>query len=262
MEIDHDVLKEFKWFIYERESIRDHKDNGDPKPWTDDPILQKYKFTNIWRQDDRVTKIIISRALRESVMNKAPWQDVVLNIFIMRIVNNVDGIKDLPWYNIQEPVRIPQHIKFGDAFIVLPHLPKGIKKYSELGIMADWLRSRLLESPCVPATTKGLHDLIRMKRIEGLILYEITCDFWQLFGRQEDYVNIGGGALPALIWLFPHEHKFGVEHIKMLLDSLDALCHPIYGKMTLRCVEGALCEFRKYKNLKSNPDARKRYYAR
>jgi hypothetical protein len=32
-----------------------NREAGKPKPWTNDPILQQYKFTNIFREDDRVT---------------------------------------------------------------------------------------------------------------------------------------------------------------------------------------------------------------
>ncbi len=52
---DKDLL--FYW-ISERDSIRVKKEAGLPKPWTDDPILQKFKFCNVRREDDRVTKWI------------------------------------------------------------------------------------------------------------------------------------------------------------------------------------------------------------
>ena len=45
----------FFYWIKERESIRRKKEAGLPKPWTTDPIFQKYKFTNVRREDDKVT---------------------------------------------------------------------------------------------------------------------------------------------------------------------------------------------------------------
>ena len=47
---------EFYNFINERESLRLRKEAGEPWPWTDDPILQEYKFTNVKRAHDRTTK--------------------------------------------------------------------------------------------------------------------------------------------------------------------------------------------------------------
>ena len=35
------------YFIWEREAIRLARENGHSAPWTKDPVLAKYKFTNI-----------------------------------------------------------------------------------------------------------------------------------------------------------------------------------------------------------------------
>lgn len=52
------VANYFEW-INERHMIYLRKEvDGDPFPWTDDPILQEYKFTNVFRELDRVTKWI------------------------------------------------------------------------------------------------------------------------------------------------------------------------------------------------------------
>lgn len=48
----------FFYWLTERDSIRQKKEAGLPKPWTTDPILQKYKFCNVRREDDTVTKWI------------------------------------------------------------------------------------------------------------------------------------------------------------------------------------------------------------
>lgn len=45
-------------WVTERESIRLKREAGLPRPWTDDPILQTYRFCNVRREDDRVTRWI------------------------------------------------------------------------------------------------------------------------------------------------------------------------------------------------------------
>lgn len=45
-------------FIVERESVRKRREAGEPRPWTSDPILQTYRFCNVHREDDEVTKWI------------------------------------------------------------------------------------------------------------------------------------------------------------------------------------------------------------
>jgi hypothetical protein len=56
-----DLTKDQQTFLYwikERESIRFKKEAGEPKPWTKNAILQKFKFCNVHREDDTVSKWI------------------------------------------------------------------------------------------------------------------------------------------------------------------------------------------------------------
>lgn len=52
-------LKIFVDFIREREAIRIRKEAGQPAPWTTDPILAKYRFCNVRRRDDRVSRWLL-----------------------------------------------------------------------------------------------------------------------------------------------------------------------------------------------------------
>lgn len=50
-------------WVAAREALRKKKESGAPLPWTDDLILQQYRFCNVRRKDDRV-----SRWLRQHVL--------------------------------------------------------------------------------------------------------------------------------------------------------------------------------------------------
>lgn len=52
------------YWVREREAIRRKREAGRPAPWTRDPILQTYRFCNVHRADDRV-----SRWLRANVLS-------------------------------------------------------------------------------------------------------------------------------------------------------------------------------------------------
>ena len=47
------------YFASERQQIFEKRLAGQPAPWTDDPILQKYKFCNVFRAADRVSQYMI-----------------------------------------------------------------------------------------------------------------------------------------------------------------------------------------------------------
>lgn len=52
-------LAPFTYWVQERERIRERRANGTPGPWTADPILAKYRFCNVRRADDRVTRWLV-----------------------------------------------------------------------------------------------------------------------------------------------------------------------------------------------------------
>ena len=54
-----DPVSAFFDFCRERENIRLEREMGSPKPWTDDPIFQKGRFLNVFREDDRGSKAIL-----------------------------------------------------------------------------------------------------------------------------------------------------------------------------------------------------------
>lgn len=53
--MDHHAITAF---AIERHSIYLRRTQGNPRPWTEDPILRFFKFTNIYRELDRTTKWI------------------------------------------------------------------------------------------------------------------------------------------------------------------------------------------------------------
>lgn len=54
------------YWVKERESVRKKKEAGLPPPWSGDPIFQTYRFCNIRRRDDRVSRWLIQNVLTET----------------------------------------------------------------------------------------------------------------------------------------------------------------------------------------------------
>lgn len=58
-----DISPLMRW-VWEREQIRKKRARGEPPPWTEDPILQKYRFCNVRRRDDRVSQWMLTNVLQ------------------------------------------------------------------------------------------------------------------------------------------------------------------------------------------------------
>lgn len=52
-------IERLTYFIKERESVRLKKEAKLPKPWTDNVVLQKYRFCNVRRMDDKVSQWLL-----------------------------------------------------------------------------------------------------------------------------------------------------------------------------------------------------------
>lgn len=76
-------LPSLLYFIWEREVIRIVKERGGEKPYTKDPVLQKYKFTNIRRRDDRVSRWVIEHLIKPREHNPHLW----FTLLIARLIN-------------------------------------------------------------------------------------------------------------------------------------------------------------------------------
>lgn len=71
------------YFVWEREAIRIARENGHKRPWTKDPVFDKYKFTNIHRIDDRVSVWIVENLIK-------PYEDrddLWFTLLIARLLN-------------------------------------------------------------------------------------------------------------------------------------------------------------------------------
>ena len=81
-----DPVEQFFVFMLERQNIYLKKMRGDPHPLTEDSILQKYKFTNVYREQDRTTLW-----MRENVRNKFIGKpEVFLATVVFRWFNKID----------------------------------------------------------------------------------------------------------------------------------------------------------------------------
>jgi hypothetical protein len=89
--------KELEHFIKERYAIYLKRQAGKPKPWTKDPILQQYRFCNIYRELDVVTQWI-AKNWREP---HADDPDLWFSMYVARIFNKPETLQAVgypaPW---------------------------------------------------------------------------------------------------------------------------------------------------------------------
>jgi hypothetical protein len=89
--------KELLHWIKERYAIKQKRDAGLPKPWTKDPILLAYRFCNVHREDDVVTRWITTNWRAPHADDPDFW----FAAYVSRIFNRPDTLAAIsypgPW---------------------------------------------------------------------------------------------------------------------------------------------------------------------
>lgn len=112
LEIADPVRAFFDWCI-EREAIRIRREAGQPPPWSQDPVFQKGRFLNVFREDDKGTKAVLRFAepVKEShadlihALFFARWcnRDTTLNALDPGILKSPAELRHALLHKVQQP---------------------------------------------------------------------------------------------------------------------------------------------------------------
>jgi hypothetical protein len=93
----------FEWCI-ERDRIRRKREAGEPPPWTQDPVLQKGRFLNVFREHDKGTKAVLRFAdpVKDSV------SDLIHALFFARWCNQYPTLTALDPGILKTPSKLRQ----------------------------------------------------------------------------------------------------------------------------------------------------------
>lgn len=281
----------FWWFLNERHAIWTRRNAGAPKPWTDDPILQQYKFTNVFRELDKTT-IWCDENIRKPLANDPEL--LLFNVALFRQTGAAEG-----WQGIVRKFDAEKHAAkyvaaqvrglktFTAAYMVTGMFPgaKGNNKVVSLfkyALQPVWDDRKKLVKLC--QETKSLQALTEaLSKYIGwggnhFMAYEVACDLLYtplLRGAidQHTWANPGPGAQRGLSRLYGGKVDNGrgassrpkaqcVEEMQGLLAQapkraskqvLNFTFRGLPAKMFLdmRMCEGWCCEFDKIERVRN-----------
>jgi hypothetical protein len=85
------------WLAAERQEIFLKRVGAEPAPWTDDPILRRFKFCNTFRAADRVSQYLIREVIYGPQGQNLDPEDVFLRIVLFRLFS-----KESTWEALEE----------------------------------------------------------------------------------------------------------------------------------------------------------------
>lgn len=81
------VFDAFWTFAAERQSIFLGRQSNPEPPWTADPILSSFKFTNVYRASDRVSQFLIRNVIYSGDYDQ---RDVIFRILLFKLFNKIE----------------------------------------------------------------------------------------------------------------------------------------------------------------------------
>jgi len=264
------------YWVREREAIRLRREtSGNPSSWTEDYILQTYRFCNVRREDDRVTQWVREHIRQRFGLHPNLW----LMLCIARQINWPDTLAELiasddAWPRLHEhfvpsamttvlSARKARGIKVytGAYTISAPHAPGSDKgQYVAETVIGDLWRRRGEFADWDGASLQGVHA--RLMKSPGwgpFMAYQAVVDmrFTRLLDRAPDvstWAAAGPGTLRGLNRAHGRPAKAPLPQAQALLEMLEIhrLAPSCTGvQMDLSDVPNILCEYDKYERVKN-----------
>ena len=281
------MFDEFFNFIYNRQLIWYKRFNlKESPPWTSDPVLQRYKIINIYRELDRCTLYILQKL--KHVKNR---EKLLINVIFYRFFNQDQLYENLevePFDKIPKRKILESFSKrksegktiFSNAYLISSG-KKGQPKHVSIieSLERIDLKKTIEEIDASKTPREALEVLQKISMIGPFLACEVWTDlsyfkFFKQGWNDNDFVNIGPGAKWGLEIIFEKKlsKKEQEEKLLLLYRLQKEYLNNIKWKkisyknafsnspfLSITNIEGSLCEFRKYWRIRSGKGKR-RYF--
>lgn len=255
-------LDRFAYWINERSRIQILRRRTLTPPWTQDPILQRFKFCNVHREHDRVTTWVRKNWRDTHYDDPMAW----FSMGVARLINWPDSLAELgypvPWD--------PEHVRavlqrrkasgaqvFTGAYMITNAGMKASKVDTVVHLLSNL--HRLQEPPVLGDTLQAAHAKLRAADCAGMgsfiaaqvvadakhmLLLRTAPDWW-------DWAAPGPGSARGLQRLTgqpvnPRHADAFVATLIELRRRVGQYLQPHVERLCLQDIQNCLCEFDKY----------------
>ncbi len=277
------VYDTYWYFAAERQNVfynRLRRTNG---PWTLDPILTEYKFTNAYRASDRVSQYLIRNVIYRNDLPKTETE-IFFRIILFKLFNKIETWEFLEKelgpithedYDFKRydaalmRLKISGHAIYSGAYIMHPgssFFGHKLKHQNHLKLLEKMIREHL---PKKIANTKRMQEgfelLIEYPTIGSFLGYQLVTDlnYSEIVDYSEmEFVVPGPGALDGISKCFTDLGGLNTAEIIKLVadrqdmefDRLELNFENLWGrKLQLIDCQNLFCEISKYSRV-SHPD--------
>lgn len=204
-------------FAAERQEVYLRRVSGRAGPWTEDPVLSMYKFTNAYRAADRVSQYLIRNVIYH---DRFDARDTAFRVLLFKLFNKIET-----WLLLQEQVGVLNIRSFDvnlfdatlskalragariySAAYIMPNAPRlnegSFKHRTHLDLISRVLTDGTLDRILASGSMKEVYELLLSIPSVGPFLayqYAVDLNYGPHFHFSEnDFVQPGPGALNGL----------------------------------------------------------------
>lgn len=265
------VIRSYWKFAAERQQVYHARLAGLPGPWTDDPVISRFRFTNAYRAADRVSQDLI----RVAYAGPQDAGDVLLRVLLFRFFNkpstwrtlegtfgevNQDSY-DIDAYSAVLDRMLSKGERVYSAAYIVPPPPFGAarKHRNHLLLIDHMMKSGLAARVSDAPSLKAIYELIASYPSLGPFLaYQLTIDlnYTSIVDFDEnDFVVPGPGARSGIAKCFNDLDGLTADDvIRWMVDTQDEQLselglsfHDLFGRpLALIDCQNLFCETDKY----------------
>lgn len=267
-------------FAAERQKIFFKKLKHEPKPWTDDPILSIFKFTNAYRASDRVSQYLIRNVIYRNDLPSSP-KEVFFRIILFKLFNKIetwqlleDKVGNITYsdysFDLYDQV-LTEAMSLGQAIYSAAYImPSGgktlghsVKHRNHLKLIEQMISDELYKKLAdAPNMQRGFSLLLKYPTIGDFLAYQFITDvnYSELTNFSEmEFVMPGPGALDGIRKCFldrgglnePEIIKFMTDIQETEFERLGLEFKSLWGRpLQLIDCQNLFCEVDKYSRVK------------
>jgi hypothetical protein len=268
--MDAVAIEALAYWINERERIRRLKASGAPRPWSPDDVFQTTYFTNVHREDDRVTRWI-----------RGNWnfdhKNYEFAMVMARIINKPETLEALGFpfhWDSDTFLETMDYLKesgatvWGNAYIYSTN-GKPIEKARHAAGMLTSVHCGLPVQGYRPTLAAYHGALMRFDGLGSFLAAQVVADLkntdFHPLAKAEDWwtwAAPGPGSLRGLTWILgekvtPSTFTGAIE--KVYAAVLPKVMEHV-GRICMQDFQNCLCEFDKYMRVKTGTGRSKRMY--
>lgn len=259
-------------FAAKRQALYEARCSGAPGPWTGDPILRQFRFTNCYRASDRVSQFLLTK-----VAYAGPQDDLnlVFRTLLFKMFNKIstwqileEAIGEITWDTFDVPVYdeilsavFSQGTRlYSAAYVVPPPALGALRKHTNHLLLVrhmieDGAHKRLVDAACMEEAFEVLRSY---PAIGNFLAYQFLIDInytSALDFSENAFVMPGPGARDGIRKCFgPAANGIESEVIRYMTDSQEEhfarLGLPFNGlrgrRLQLIDCQNLFCEVDKY----------------